>query len=262
MTETTVLDAAAEAMNRSEEDATLRTRFLERLAEAELYLLLEEEAQGDQVTPRSFELSSGAVVLAFDRPERLSRFAGGPAPYVAVSGRTLAQMLAGQGIGLGLNLDVAPSSTLLPPKAMTWLADTLATAPDEVDARISEVAPPHGLPERVLTALDSKLALMAGRAHSAYLANVTYEGGGRGHLLGFVDALPAAHPALAAAVSEALTFSGVEAGTLDVGFFAASDPVTAALAKSGLRFELPVAEVPKPLRPAPGSDPDKPPQLK
>jgi len=92
---------------------------------------------------------------------------------------------------------------------------------------------------------------------------VTYDTGAKGHLLGFVNAVEAAQGALAKAVSEALTFSGIEAGALDVGFFASSDPVAAQLARVGLRFDLPEPEQPREYKPVtPGSDPDNPPKLR
>ena len=54
-----------------------------------------------------------------------------------------------------------------------------------------------------------------------------------------IDALSDAQGAIAQAVNEALTFSGLEAAALDVAFFASSDPIAAKLAKTGLRFDLP-----------------------
>ena len=72
-----------------------------------------------------------------------------------------------------------------------------------------------------------------------------------------------AETALARAVNEALVFSGIEAGMLDVVFLPDSDPSAAQLARVGLRFDLP--EPPKPERTeriAPGSDPDSPPILR
>jgi len=60
-----------------------------------------------------------------------------------------------------------------------------------------------------------------------------------------------------------LRFSGLEAAALDVGFFRASDPVAARLARVGLRFDLPKPETPAQVPgSAPGRDPDKPPRLK
>ncbi len=113
-------------------------------------------------------------------------------PYAGLSGRALAEMLRGQGIGLALNLEVAPSAMLIPAEAVDWLVQTLSNAPSETEARISEVSPPIGLPEAVITGLDRKLAIAAGLARSAYLAAATYEDGSRGHVLAFVDAVEGA----------------------------------------------------------------------
>ena len=106
------------------------------------------------------------------------------------------------------------------------------------------------------------MATAGGLATSAYLVSVRYAGGGQGHLLGFVDATEPAQSALAKAAGEALTFSGIEAGAMDVGFFASTDAMTAKLDKVGLRFDLPQPEEPKIYQPEiPGSNPDKPPLL-
>ncbi len=263
MTDETPLDLAHAAMEAAPLDDAARLRFYERLADSELFLLLSKEPEGEQIAPEMFELADGTFVLVFDREERLTTFTGQAAPYAALSGRVLAQMLAGQGIGLGLNLEVAPSAILIPDMAVAWLHQTLGNAPDEVQAHVRELRPPAGLPEALITALDQKLSTAVGLAASAYLVGVTYDSGGQGHMLAFVDAVEGAQSALAKAAGEALTFSGIEAGAMDVGFFAASDPIAAKLAVSGLRFDLPVpegrAEV---MRPAPGSDPEKPPILK
>lgn len=263
MTDLTVLDHAHAAMIADETDAAARLRFYERLADSEMFLLLGAEAEGDQITPELFDVSDNRFVLIFDREDRLAQFVGHEAPYAALSGRMIAGLLAGQGIGLGVNLDVAPSSILIPSEAVSWLHDTLGQSPEEAEARIEEVGRPVGLPEALLGALDAKLATTGGLAHSAYLAGATYEGGARNHLLAFIDAVPGAEDALARAVSEALTFSGIEAGALDVSFLRASDPLAAKLAQWGLRFDLPQPEEPQEIGlTAPGMDPEKPPRLR
>src|SRR5690606_24860300 len=101
------------------------------------------------------------LALSFDSEARLASFADAPAPYAALPGRALVQMLAGQGIGLGLNLGVAPSSFLMDAQAVDWLAETLATAPEPMRARPVGLAPPT-LPPEVIAALARKLALAAG----------------------------------------------------------------------------------------------------
>lgn len=257
MTET-ALDRAHAMM---EESDAKRLAFFERVADSELFLLLQTEAEGDQLSPEVFDLGEAKYVLVFDREDRLAVFVGHAAPYAALSGRVIAQMLVGQEIGLGLNLDVAPSSMLLPADAVTWLSETLAHMPDEVEARPLEVSVPAGLPDTLITALDAKLATAQGLARMAYIVAVEYDGGAKSHMLAFVGCREGAEGALAKAVGEALTFSGIEAGALDVAFFEASDPMAARLSRVGLRFDLPQPEEPTE-RPAPGSDPQKPPILR
>ena len=259
------LDLAHRAMEAAPDDDAARLRFYERLADAEMFLLLAEEAEGDDVRPRIFPVEGSRFVLVFDREDRLAEFADGPAPYAALPGRVVAGLLAGQGIGMGVNLGVAPSSILIDAEAVDWLAATLSHGPSEIEARPLEITPPHGIPERVLGALDTKLGLAAGLARFAWLCGVRYADGRQGHLLAFVAAVPGAEAALTRAVAEALTFSGVEAGEIDVAFFDLSDPIAARLASVGLRFDLPEpaeekAEIITPA--APGMDPAKPPRLR
>lgn len=170
-------------------------------------------------------------------------------------------MVAKEGLGLGINLGEAPSSMLLPADAVAWLAETLGARPAELQAQPRGIAAPVDLPERLLTALDRRLATAGGLAATAYLAAVTYHDGVRGHLLAFIDAAPAAEAALARAVGEALTFSGLEAGTLDVAFFPAAHVMAARLARVALRFDLPEADPPS-APPSPGLDPRAPPKLR
>ena len=257
----TDLDQAHAAMEAAPEDDAARLRFYERLADTEIFMLLGAEADGDQITPELFEIEDQQFALVFDREERLSQFVGRVAPYAGIPGRGLAQMLAGQGIGLALNLEVAPSAMLIPAEAVDWLVATLSHGPDETEARLTEVSAPGGLPEAVVSGLDRKLAIAAGLARFAYLAAATYEDGTRGHVLAFVDTVEGAEKALASAAGEALTFSGIEAGMMDVLFVRASDPLAAHLAKVGLRFDLPEPETPH-VPGAPGMNPEKPPKLR
>lgn len=257
----TLLDAAHAAVSADPENETLRLRFFERLADGELVLLLEREAEGDKLEPRVFDLEDGPVVLVFDREDRLAGFTGGIAPYAALPGRVIAGLLKGQGIGMGVNLGVAPSSMLLPPEAMDWLAETLDGGPEEVEALPETFLAPT-LPPAVIAALDAKLARAAGLAQAALLAGVIYADGRRGHLLALLDAAEGAEPPLARAMNEALVFSGIEAGELDVVFLAAASPAAKAMAKVALRFDLPVPKVQDHAPSAPGMDPARPPKLR
>lgn len=259
----TPLDKAHAEMQAAQGDDAARLRFYERLADAELFLMLQNDPEADEnIKPQIFPVEGQDMVVVFDLEERLADFAGREAYFAALSGRVLASILAGQNIGMAVNLE-APSAILIPSDAVGWLAETLREAPEELQQKVEELTPPAGLPERLLTALDAKLSMAEGRARFAYLVGVTYEGGRRGHMLGFVDALPGAEPALARAASEALVFSGLDAGEMDVSFFRASDAVSAKLARVGLRFDLPeapkVTEIPGA---GPGTDPTKPPKLR
>lgn len=256
----TPLDRAHQAMMTAPEDDGARLRFHERLADAELFLLLDREAEGETIEPRVFDTDDGRFLAAFDREDRLAAFAGGIAPYAALPGRALAAMLAGRGVGLALNPGAA-SETLVAPEALDWLVATLAHRPEPAEARPETLHPPRALPEPLLAALDAKLALMAGLAEAAWLVEARYPGGRHGLLLTFVAARPAAEPALAQAVAETLRFSGLEGLTIDVAFLAAGDPLAETLARVGLGFDLPRPETPAPRR-APGSDPDAPPILR
>lgn len=257
----TLLDAAHAAVSADPENEALRLRFFERLADGELVVLLEREAVGDSVEPKVFDLEDGPVILVFDREERLASFTGGIAPYAALPGRVIAGLLKGQGIGMGVNLGVAPSSMLLPPEAMDWLAETLDEGPEEVQAQPQEFLPP-AVPEAVIAALDTKLARAGGLAVAALLAGVVYAGGRRGHILALIDTADGAEAALARAMNEALVFSGIEAGELDVVFLRAGDVAAKAMERVALRFDLPAPE-PQNLAPAaPGMDPSRPPKLR
>lgn len=262
MTDQTPLDLAHVAMEAAPDDVEKRLKYYERLADSELFLLLTEEASGDRLSPEMFDLADASFVLAFDREERLASFVGKPAPYAAVSGRVIAGMLAGQGVGIVLNPEVAPSSNIIDPEAVAWLAETVSAAPEELQARVEEILPPN-VPEILVTNLAEKLATATGLADTAYLVAVQYDTGVKGHMLGVVNALADAQGAIAKAVNEALTFSGLEAAALDVTFVAPHDKIAASLAKVGLRFDLPKPEPEQDYTPkAPGMDPENPPKLR
>ena len=262
MTETlTPLDAAHAAVSADPENEALRLRFFERLADGEMVILLEREAEGERLEPKVFDLEDGPVVLIFDREERLAEFSGGIAPYAALPGRVIAGLLQGQGIGMGVNLGVAPSSMLLPPEAMDWLAETLDGGPEEAEALPEEFLAPT-VPEAVIAALDGKLARAGGLAAAALLAGVVYRDGRRGHLLAVLDAVEGAEGPLARAMNEALVFSGIEAGELDVVFLASGAPVVETMARVALRFDLPEPKVQDLAPAAPGMDPSRPPKLR
>lgn len=260
----TPLDLAHAAMLAEAEDDATRLRFYDRLIGTELVLLLESEAEGEVLTPRVFDLEDGPVVLAFDSEERLARFSGGISAYAALPGRVVARMLAGQGLGLGLNLGVAPSSMLLPPEAMSWLASTLDATPEQTQGLPVAFLPPAEVPPALVKALEGKLALAAPILSAALLAAARYDDGRTGFLLALVGAPDEAEEPLARACAEAMVFCGLDQGTLDVTFCPAGDGLLRAVAPFAVELRFP--EPPAPEEPAapkpPGSDPDRPPILR
>jgi hypothetical protein len=56
-------------------------------------------------------------------------------------------MLAGQALGLAVNLGTG-AEMLLDPDAVDWLAEMLATRPDEVEEAPPEIAAPGACPRR------------------------------------------------------------------------------------------------------------------
>ncbi len=256
----TPLDQAHTLM---EVDETQSLRFYERLADAELFLILEEEASGDRARPLIFETSDGAFALIFDREDRLADFVDTPTPFVAMSGRRIAKTLAGEGIGLGLNLGVATSSMLMPPATVDWLSEVLGAKSMVTTAMPEELHPPKGLPETLISALDTKLANMSGVVTAAYLVGVTYKGSQKGHMLAMIDVPSPAQEGVAEAISEALVFSGIEAGQLDVTFLDGNTAHIEGFISVGLKFDVPDLVFPAALKPlAPGMDPQKPPKLR
>ena len=259
----TLLDDAHAALMQDEDDDVARLKFYSLLADTELFVMLDAEADVDQITPRLFDLDEGPVVLAFDLEERLSDFVGGPAPYAALPGRVIAAQLAGQGVGMGLNVGAAPSSIVLPAEVMDWLTATLGTKPTEVAAIPQGYSYPWGVPAAVTEALLQKLGANPGLAEAVLLAEVVYEKGRRGHMLAILGAALGAEDALIGAVSEAIIFSGFDMAEMDVVFLPRGDARVQPMEDVALRLDLPKLVVAPPVAPrSPGMDPENPPRIR
>ncbi|MDG1935467.1 MAG: SseB family protein [Paracoccaceae bacterium] len=262
MNPSTPLDRAHALMEGKPDNTQLRLRFFERLADCELFMLLTEEAKNDNLLPDFLSYEEAQFVLVFDSEERLSQFSGQVSPYAAISGRIIANMLAGQGIGIALNLDVAPSSFLLPAEGVDWLDNLIRQTPDELQAKPVVFSPPSDLSTDLLEALDQKLKTTCGLAKEVWLSSVEYEDGHKGLFLAVIDARPGSEGALVKAAHEAVTFSAEENLQFDVAFLNKTDKSLDIISRQGLRIELPEPEVPKTVVPQmPGGDPDKPPKL-
>ena len=244
----TPIDAAFAAHVAAPDDEALHLRFLERVMDGELHVLLEAEPEGDRLVPQVFDLAEGRFVLAFDRDARLSEFLDAPAPYAALAGRRLVEMLAGQGIGIGLNLGVAPSETLLPAESVVWMAARMAPPGRVIEARPERVGPPRDVPPDLLAALDAKLAAMAGLIGAAHLITAEFADRGPALLLALVAVPEPAQAEVAAAIDETVRFSGAGAG-LDVTFLPADAALLERIAALSIRIDMPAAPEPEAGRP-------------
>ena len=259
MIEETPLDRAHAAMRAAPEDEGLRRRFLERLADTEVSVLLDGDAGQESWRPAVYPVEGGDYVLGFDSDARLAEFSGDAADFAALPGRTLAELLAGQGLGLGLNLGVAPSSMLLPPEMIRWMAEALALAPKaaRLPERLVKAIPPAAL----LVALSGRLEKAGGLAARAILTGAAYEGGDTGLFLAVDTAVPGTEAALRQTVAEAVAFADTDI-RLDVAFLDADDPLLVDAAAIGIEIAMPLPQAPKVEIMAPGSDPDRPPKLR
>lgn len=260
MDEETPIDAASRAASAAPEEDAARLRLFERILDAELFLLLGEEPSGETLRPEVLGIENGPVVLAFDREARLADFVGKAAPYAALPGRRLVAMIAGRGLGLGLNPGTPASETVFGPSEIDWLAAMGGDDPERTEARPLAVEAPGALPAGLLAALDTKLAAMAGLIARAWLARLRFADGERLTLA--LDGVPAAaEEAVASAIAEAVRFSGAADAALDVTYLGPDSRLRAAFERHGLRIDLPAPAAPAPPRP-PGSDPDRPPILR
>ncbi|MFN3645950.1 MAG: SseB family protein [Gemmobacter sp.] len=260
-----LLDAAHAAMLADPEDDLARLRYYRTLADSDLCLMLAEEPQGDTLTPRVFALEDGPVVLVFDTEERLAGFSSVPVPYAVLPGRVVVARMAGQGIGLGVNLSAPEAAWLMAPHAVDWLAGVLETAPAETRGRPVAIHSPGPLDPALSEALAFALSGAGGLAAAAVLAQVAWADGARGLMLAFVGADAAAEAPLSRALAEALAFSGFEGGAVDLAFLAADDALVRSLMALGQPLTLPAPPAAPPERappPPPGMNPDRPPRLR
>lgn len=272
----TTLDAAMRAMAARPDDTTARLAFHAELSRTEIFVLLEAEVEGSSMAPRVFDLSDGQAVLGFGSEMKLADFAGEAAAYAALPGRVLVTMLATSQQPLALLIDPdAEHAAYLMPEALRWLDQTLnAATPDERQAtpeRFSAPGIPPAVLDMLIPALERRLSGLPG-LEAVILAAAQWQGEVSGHVLAISGLPETAQPPVARAVVEALSLSGVEAGSLDVIF----PPSTAmqAIAAVGLALS------PAPYRPSddqiitpdsqgehaaganPGLDPARPPRLR
>ncbi|MEM6637533.1 MAG: SseB family protein [Pseudomonadota bacterium] len=258
-----LIDRALLRMEKDPEAAAPRMQFFGRLVATELFLMLEKEGSDDNLEPVVAETEEGAFALVFDSEERLASAAGRPVPYAALPGGELARMLLGSGLGLALNSAGTGVPFLASPATLEWLCAQAPAAPASAEVLLYSVAPPRRLPQDRLQILDEALAALAGLAERAFLATGTTAEGDAHQILVVVNLVETLQAHAAGHLAHALAFSGTddETETVDLLFLSDDNPLLEAVARVGLRFDLP--EIPEPEPPkAPGTDPARPPRLR
>lgn len=259
----TALDkAVAVLQDTGETDAGLRD-FYRFVAGQEIFIWLEEDASAATARPVLVDIEGAPFALGFDTDARLAEFAGQTAPYLAVSGRGLVDLLGAHALGLAVNADVSDHPYIIPAAAFDWMGDHLGQTGALHETGFDAVYVPKSVPEPVLTAIDNRLSAAQGMAQSALLVRAAFTGGGAGLVLAIIDAAPGARAPLRRALAEVTSFA--ENGSVEplhLVFVEQDHPLTSRLAAVGLRFDLPQITAAAAAPAAPGRNPDKPPILR
>ena len=256
----TPLDAAGRAWKADPDAATPWRTFLHVLADTELFVALTEEPRDATISPEMFTTDAGALLLAADREDRLTAFLRRPTPYAALPGRILAQLAAGQGVGVMLNPGIAASEHILDADVLGWLASTLAgTALQQ--AHIARSARPGAVPEALSLALERALMGAADQLDAAWLLTSGDTEEATGWLIALVGADPAHEPALAKSLADAVRLTA-ENIRCDVTFCAPGTPAALRAETLGVRLALPEPAERNGFAPNIGLDPERPPKLR
>ncbi len=248
----TPLDRAALQVAAEGSDAAWRL-LLSRVSATDLFLLLEAEAEGDQVRPVVTDPGSGPVALAFDREARLAEMAGG-APYAAVPGGDLAALLAAQSVGLCLNLGT-PGEIVVSADQLGWIVGAIGEGPSDAPDPVALEAP-FAADADLLEAIGQAVAPFGTAAGQVYLASLRRSDGTAGYVLASVGAEDEARPVLAGAFETAVRLAGV--ADADIAFAEAGSALAERLARVGVRFDAEEKAASK----GPGLDPERPPILR
>jgi len=118
-------------------------------------------------TPEVLDTSEGRFVIAFDREELLADHASGPVERAILPGRVLVKALAGQGVGIALNMGDR-NERLFDAESIAWLNDVLDADGEDGETRLGILTPPRASPE-FFAALDEALGRLPGLAKRAWL---------------------------------------------------------------------------------------------
>ena len=252
------MDKTYAHMLASPESDTAGLRFYEAFCDTNLSVLVNAD-----LSMQVFETSQGKIILAFDTEERVAEFVDQPTEFIKMPGRELVTQLRGTDTGIGLNLNVAPTSQILTPEILAWISELLSVDSTLLVDQVAGFSADCQLSAEDRTALTDRLANFAGRVEAAYLCGVTYTDGAMADALFIVDCDPTIEADLFTAMIETQKFAKEDVADLAIKFISSSSPALLEIRRHGDELHLPKPIVTPAFQPtAPGMDPDKPPKLR
>jgi len=214
-------------------------QFYETLAEARVYVLLDQAVDEGKYEPKVFSLKEASYLLAFDVPEQADELTGSNASTSPTLGMDLFKLLRGRKIGLGINMGGTTSATLISGETIDMICayyDGTAGEPLVADADTSQfraLLAPQNFPDSLQNALTDNLAPLQGTYNKVVLLKAEYEEGKTGYIVAVSGAADAGRGAIAAAADAALATSRRGDIQLDVAFLALDDPMTNRIERVG-----------------------------
>ena len=263
MTENSRLEVLAEKMCHAPADQATRMQFFITFLDSELYLLLSEEASYESISPIVESHKGIEHVLVFTCENNLVEYSKKVAPYAALSGRLIVDMLARANLGIAFNFAMPSSELFLTAGEITWLNEIVAGSPYTHEARPTLFFPLDVEGKKLASILIEKLLFAAELAASFWLVGVEYDDQSQGVLLIILDPRAGAEAPLAKAAMEAIAFSGVENLPFDVTFLKGQEKLVEIVKRQGKPLLFPERPAKKLYQPSmPGGDPSKPPRLR
>ena len=238
------LKKAFEEMSQNPENNDARLNYYGVLADANLFLLLEQEPSNEILEPKFIQLEGKSFALAFDSEESLSEFYGETAAFAQITGRVLAKMLLEEKTGLGINLGVSECELLLPWEIIEWFVNVLDETPNLVQTTPKKFLRAIAFPEVLFKALQEKLMPAVGLFDEIWICAVEYNKDETSHLICLMGVQNSAQQAIVKSINEVLSFTDINLGNIDVAHFSYDDEACTKIREIGIKLEFPeVGEV-------------------
>ena len=233
-------------------------RFYEAFCDTNLHVLVNAD-----LSLQIFETSQGKLILAFDTEERMAEFVEQPTEFIKMPGRELVTQLKETDIGIGLNLNVAPTSQILTPEILDWVSALLSVDSTLMVDQVAGFSADCQLSDDDRTALTDRLVNFTGVVKAAYICGVTYADGATADALFFIDCDQDIEADLFTAMIETQKFAMDSSADLAIKFISSDSPALPEIQRHGHQLHIPAPIVTPTFQPsAPGMDPNKPPKLR